>query len=246
MSLPPLHFDATEQALQHLIGDMNTAGYAVVQDFIDSDTLRSLQAYVRDRVAEAGGEYVAPTGAPALLGSGLDEIGRAPAFLGLLAALYEKDRGNRPQPPYPHQVLRCLSGATGVPHSYLFHFDSFVVTALLPIEIPASGRSGDLIMWPNLRPVRSSYFGNLVDKLLLDNMVTQWLLRRLWQSTAMGFTRIKMIPGNLYLFWGYRSLHANEPCDTDKIRATALFHLGDPHAQSNLARRLRRARQPQH
>jgi hypothetical protein len=32
-----------------------------------------------------------------------------------------------------------------------------------------------------------------------------------------------MIPGNLYFFWGYRTVHANEACDPDKIRATALW-----------------------
>ena len=41
--------------------------------------------------------------------------------------------------------------------------------------------------------------------------------------------RIKMVPGNLYLFWGYRSVHTNEPCDPASIRATALFHYANPH-----------------
>jgi hypothetical protein len=48
-----------------------------------------------------------------------------------------------------------------------------------------------------------------------------------------------MKPGNLYLFWGYRSIHTNEPCDPDKIRATALFHYVDPHIGSRLKRALR-------
>jgi hypothetical protein len=51
-----------------------------------------------------------------------------------------------------------------------------------------------------------------------------------------------MVPGNLYLFWGYRSVHANQACDPDKIRATALFHFGDPRTNSRLRRFTGRAK----
>jgi len=51
-----------------------------------------------------------------------------------------------------------------------------------------------------------------------------------------------MVAGNLYLFWGYLSVHANEPCDPDKIRATALFHFGYPHTGTALRRFTGKAR----
>jgi hypothetical protein len=35
-------------------------------------------------------------------------------------------------------------------------------------------------------------------------------------------------------------VHTNMPCDPDKVRATALFHFGDPHSDSRLKRLLRR------
>jgi len=54
--------------------------------------------------------------------------------------------------------------------------------------------------------------------------------------------QIPMVPCNLYFFWGYRTVHANEACDPDKIRATALFHFGDPHANSGLRRFTGRAK----
>lgn len=50
--------------------------------------------------------------------------------------------------------------------------------------------------------------------------------------------RLKLIPGNLYLFWGYCSLHANDECHPDLLRATALLHFGNPHHDSALARLL--------
>ena len=105
------------------------------------------------------------------------------------------------------------------------------MTALIPIEIPKEGRPGDLLMYPNTRPIRKHYAASLVDKLLLHNVVRQKMLRACVNSKWFGPMRIKMEPGNLYLFWGYRSIHTNEPCDPDKLRATALFHYANPHIE---------------
>ena len=55
------------------------------------------------------------------------------------------------------QVLRCLKGKSGLKHALRFHYDSYVVTALLPVIIPSQGSAGHLVMAPNWRPVRSSY-----------------------------------------------------------------------------------------
>ncbi len=46
------------------------------------------------------------------------------------------------------------------------------------------------------------------------------------------------MPGNLYLFSGYRSLHANDECDPAMLRATILLHFGNPHHESLMARAL--------
>jgi hypothetical protein len=73
----------------------------------------------------------------------------------------------------------------------------------------------------------------LIDKILLDNALTQWILRRM-AKTNPRFVKVAMTPGDLYFFWGYRSVHTNAPCDADKVRATALFHYVDPHRESRL------------
>lgn len=103
--------------------------------------------------------------------------------------------------------------------------------------MPSAGKTGDLIMFPNLRGIRKSYVANLLDKVLLDNRVTQFALKWGVTSGRLRSTRVRMQPGNVYFFWGYRSVHANEPCDRDQIRATALFHYVNPHVNSR-ARRL--------
>jgi hypothetical protein len=119
-------------------------------------------------------------------------------------------------------------------HSWLFHYDSYVVTILIPIEIPTTGQTGDFLIIPNTRPIRGNRAANLVDKVLLDNRATQWMLRVFTAIGVIRPTRIKMVPGNAYFFWGYRSVHTNEPCDPDQVRATALFHYVNPHAGESL------------
>ena len=107
-------------------------------------------------------------------------------------------------------------------------------TALIPILIPAEGQPGDLILLPNTRPFRKTYLRNLFDKMMLDNPFTQKLLRKRWERGSKEIVKIKMVPGNLYFFWGYRSIHTNEAIDPHNIRATALLHFGNHHESSKL------------
>jgi len=159
-----------------------------------------------------------------------------------MGRIYEAGRGRAAPTQSLYQVLRCLTGKTNLKHAYFFHYDSYVVTALLLIITPEEGRTGDLVMKPNHRSVRSPYFANLVDKILVDNQVSQKIFRRQTEAGRSGFVKVRIVSGNLFLFWGYRSRHANEPCDPAKIRATALFHFGDPHADSGLRKFTGRAR----
>ena len=87
-------------------------------------------------------------------------------------------------------------------------------------------------MLPNTRKVRKNYFFNALDKIVLDNPLTQAVLRKTTTSNRLHVTRVRMSPGNIYFFWGYRSVHTNEPCDPDKVRATALFHYANPHRET--------------
>ena len=137
-------------------------------------------------------------------------------------------------------MLRCLAGESGKGHSLIFHYDSYVVTALLPVEIPDAREAGDLIMLPNRRRIRRFYISSLLDKVMLDNRLTQSVLRFMHRNGLLRMTRIKMVPGNAYFFWGYRSVHANEACAPAHTRATALYHFGNPHGGSGVGRHVRR------
>jgi hypothetical protein len=106
----------------------------------------------------------------------LGKIADSPTLKHICMRAYEQAT-SRPA-PYPsyYQILRCLTGETSRKHSMVFHFDSYVLTLLLPIEVQAGEENGELILLPNFRPIRRWYVSNLIDKILLDNALTQWFL----------------------------------------------------------------------
>jgi hypothetical protein len=234
-SVVPVTLDPVpDEAIRSLVKDMNQNGVGVLRNYIQPADLSQLKKFVEGTVEAAGGEYVGFDGKEKLRGTLLGEIGDQPEFLSLMRRVYEQECGSPAPKQSIYQVLRCLKGKSGLKHSLMFHYDSYVVTALLPIIIPTEGNAGHLVMAPNWRRLRSSYMLNMLDKLLLDNRLTQTVLRYAFKTGRLGLKQIAMVPGNLYLFWGYRAIHANEACDPDKIRATALFHFADPHMDSGL------------
>lgn len=227
---------ASRETIRQIINDINTKGYGCLPGFIAPDNLRIMRSFVQSALQKSGGEYVGFAGPSSVEGSTLDTLGSNPAFRDLMEQIYEQGTGKKaPNTPF-YQVLRCLSGESAKKHSMNFHYDSYVVTALIPIEIPTSSPTGDLIILPNTRRIRSSYLLNAVDKVLLDNQLTQAFLRTMTRWRKLSMVRLKPVPGDIYFFWGYRSIHTNEACDPDKVRATALFHYANPHAESRLKR----------
>ncbi len=234
--------EVSHEKIVDLVADMNTKGFGLLPGYLQPEELAGLQSFVQRAVADAGEQYVAFSGEEPVAGTLLQALSNSPAFVDVLHQIYElgADRSAPDQSLY--QLLRCLKGESGLKHVLLFHYDSYVVTALLPVIIPTEGLTGKLVIAPNVRPIRSSYLFNLIDKIILDNPVTQMVLRRAYRLGLLKLKQIPMVPGNLYFFWGYRSVHANEACDPDKIRATALFHFGDPHASSRLRKFTGRAK----
>jgi len=234
--------EVSRERIIDLVADMNRVGFGVLSGYLEPGDLENLRQFVETAVAAAGGEYVVLTGEEAVAGTLLEKLSASPRFVDLLHQVYEQGSGRVAPNQSLYQVLRCLKGKSGLKHALRFHYDSYVLTALLPVIIPSQGSAGHLVMAPNWRPVRSSYLFNLLDKIILDNPATQFLLRHAFRSGLLKLKQIPMVPGNLYFFWGYRTVHANEACDPDKIRATALFHFADPHADSGLRRFTGRAK----
>ena len=232
--------ELSEDEIFSLVRDIDRDGYAVLPRYILDSDIDVLRQFVRDAVAAAGNSYTALSGPAPVAETVLGKMASSPAIRRICMRAYEIAT-SRPAPDQPYyQILRCLTGSSGREHSMVFHFDSYVLTLLLPIEVPRGKESGELIVLPNIRQIRRWYASNLIDKILLDNRVAQRVLHVMAKSHPERFVRIPLVPGNLYFFWGYRSIHTNAPCDADKIRATALFHYLDPHEDSKLKKLLRR------
>lgn len=207
-------------------------GYAVVSNYVPSEKIAGAECFVRDAVSRNGGQYIGFNGSAELGGTFLQSMGQDASFIELCKAIYAAKTHREPPEAKFYQVLRCLAGDTARRHSMVFHYDSYVLTALFPIIIPQTGMRGDLLMIPNLRPLRSTYAMNLADKMLVDNPASQRLLKRMYERGSKKLTHVQMTPGNLYFFWGYMSLHTNEAIDPGSVRATALFHYANPHEAS--------------
>ena len=232
-------FCSLDTDAQRLVaGELNKFGYACVNNFLQPEQLQELRNYVAEQAQQHQGQYFAHHGGAALTGTLLGSIGSAPELEAMLAGIHRQGTGRNAYQQTIQIVLRCVQGQTGKYESNCFHYDASLLTALVPVEIPTQGEArGDLLLFPNSRRVRSSVLLNVIEKALLQNKLARraitLAIRRHWLEPF----RLALVPGNLYLFWGYRSLHANEPCDPANRRATAIFHYGDPHAGS-LATRL--------
>ncbi len=218
----------------HCIADeLSNRGTACIANFISSEQLVSLQNTVAAEAEKHKNRYFAHHGGSEIESSLLGTLGASTEFRGLLEKVYQAGAGKDAYSDEIFKVLRCVQGTSGRRESNCFHYDASLVTALLPIEIPTEGVDrGDLILFPNLRRVRSSVFLNVVEKALLQNALSRKLISSAVRHKVLRPEKLQLVPGNLYLFWGYRTLHANEPCDPASRRATAIFHYGDPHAGS--------------
>jgi len=230
--------ELSDDKINAIAREMNTEGIYCHRDFLSAEDLARMRGFVSSAIS-VGGQQSVSLKNNELAGSDLEVLANCPEFQSLFSRIYSAGLGRSPPEVHFYQILRCLTGKSVVSHSLMFHYDSYAVTALVPVEIPQSGKRGDFLIIPNTRGIRSNYLFNLVDKVMLDNALTQRILRtRL--SLGKGIRRVAMVPGSLYLFWGYRSIHTNEPVDEGAVRATALFHYADPHADSYLKRRLGR------
>jgi len=217
--------------------EMNRKGYACLPEYLTPQQLSQLREQVTEQACLHRGEYFAHHGGAEVASSLLAVLGAAPEFQGLLADIYQLGAGEPAHSDRIYLVMRCVQGQTGRKESNCFHFDASLVTALLPVEIPQEGdECGDLLLFPNLRRIRSNALLNVLEKALLQNRLSRRLITRAIHRGLLKPQRLQLVPGNLYLFWGYRSLHANEPCNPANLRATAIFHYGDPHAGSLLTR----------
>lgn len=233
----PQFLNFGDEVIAAIAQDMNKNGYACIPGFLNEQQLAQLREQVATEANIHNGQYFAHHGDTALAGSLLVSLKAAPELQSLLQEVYRQGAGQTAPSSEIFPVLRCVQGDSGRRESNCFHFDATLVTALVPVEIPQEGKEnerGHLLVFPNLRRVRSNVLINVAEKALVQNAFSRKLISLGIVLRLLRPQRLQLVPGNLYLFWGYRSLHANEPCNPAFRRATAIFHYGDPHAGSLL------------
>ncbi|AHF66954.1 MULTISPECIES: hypothetical protein [Pseudomonas] len=228
-------FDALQ--IQHLANDIDAQGFTTLTNILSDTDLEQLRAFTDSQASKHPGEYFAYHGEKSLGESLLASLWSDPTFKQLMASLYRHAALQESPSEQIFPVLRCIQGSQGVRESNCFHFDASLVTALIPIYIPVDGEEcGDLMLFTNARKLRNNVARNVVEKALLQNRFSRWLTCAAINRGWLRPTVLKLQPGNIYLFWGYRSLHANQPCSPGLKRATAILHFGDPHSGSTLTR----------
>ncbi|MCW1381420.1 hypothetical protein OLX02_01155 [Novosphingobium sp. KCTC 2891] len=218
-------------------------GFVCLQDAVAPEWVERARAYVRRHLAANGDKFFSIIRPADEAGSPFDELVHDPKIVGLLEGV---GRIACPQATFDdevYNVLRVIAGPKGTDGSCEFHYDATVVTMLVPIFMPEGEphNSGELLTFPNKRPYRGSVLTNLAEKALVQN---KWAWDRTEQEARANLSQHMQLlhPGNLYLFWGYRTLHGNLPCAPNSLRTTLLLHHGDPHGGNALLKAVRSGR----
>lgn len=229
---------------QQVVGELNSKGFFSIQNAIAPEVLEQFRSEVKRLVKIKGERYFSLINPYKETDSAFKVLGESKNFNQLMGNLAAAGTSRNVSKSKMLNVLRVVTGSKADERSLQFHFDATVVTALIPIYIPdgESKKSGHLVALPNFRKIRSSAFINLIEKLFFQNLLVQKLTAHFLLRNKSERHVMKLQPGNIYFFWGYRTLHANLPIDPKILRATLIFHLGNPHENSGMIKTIAKLR----
>ena len=216
-----------------LATELDEKGFVCIENAIDPAWIERAQAYVHRLVEQKGKRYFALNWLSRNRGTPPQELTDDPQMRRLMAKLAQIGCPKAGLDEEIYTGLRVVAGRTGDERSLLYHYDKHVITALAPILIPQGPkrRAGELVVFPNRRGYRRFVLFNIIEKAIVQS---SWYRNRVTRKLAAGdLPNLKYLkPGNLYLFWGYRTYHSNFPVADDMVRATMLLHYGNPHPAS--------------
>ncbi|MET0699538.1 MAG: hypothetical protein ABWY93_07715 [Mycobacterium sp.] len=163
--------------------------------------------------------------------------GGVESFLHSLTSLPDGPQGYA---GYRQRVLRILDGSGLDSPPFDWHYDANAVTMLVPIVIPDDG-SGHVAIFPDHRPHRRSAALSAAERLFVHNKIYGRRLRRRFDGDPAAFT-VPLVPGDAYLFRGYRALHATLPWAPGTLRVTLLLQYGHPYGPEGAVTQAVRAR----
>lgn len=215
-----------------IVASLDRTGWVCLENVISDDWLARARDHVRSLINRHGEKYF-------IIIRPADEEGSPPRELAchplMQAMLRDVTRLGYARGAVEweeiYNTLRVVAGPDGHRGSREFHYDASVVTALVPIFIPepGNGHCGDLAIFTNKRGYRN-LFANLIEKAVVQSRPYRRMMARKVDDDLEANRRM-LRPGNVYLFWGYRSYHGNLPCAANTLRATMLLHHGNPHGR---------------
>ena len=224
------------------INKLEKEGFYCFENLIDKSQLDSLVQLVKEKLSENNNKYFF------LADQKLNNtIINDKEFISIFEKIFENISLNlnlkNPNKQEIYKVLRVITGNKNEKESYRYHFDAHLFTVLVPIIIPEREKShnGDLIIFPNIRKVINSLYLNIIQKIIFQNRFTKFLLKNnyIFKNKSV---LLKLKPGNVYIFYGYRTLHGNQSIDYRDVRATLLLHFYDIFNDSKLIKLNRKLR----
>lgn len=224
------------------INKLEKEGFYCFENLIDKSQLDSLVQLVKEKLSENNNKYFF------LADQKLNNtIINDKEFISIFEKIFENISLNlnlkNANKQEIYKVLRVITGNKNEKESYRYHFDAHLFTVLVPIIIPEREKShnGDLIIFPNIRKVINSLYLNIIQKIIFQNRFTKFLLKNnyIFKNKSV---LLKLKPGNVYIFYGYRTLHGNQSIDYRDVRATLLLHFYDIFNDSKLIKLNRKLR----
>jgi hypothetical protein len=223
-------------SIAELASELDRTGFVCLEGVVSKDWLREARADVESNLTRYGQNDFCIINPANESGTPADRLvsdaGVRATMVGLASVRCPRKIAEAEE---IETCLRVLAGPEREATSFAFHYDATVITMLVPLFIPeaGAGQSGELIVFPNWRPLRRSALMNIADKFIVQNPLYRKRMERKSKRAPEKYS-VALKPGNVYLFWGYRTYHGNGPCAANTLRATLLVHYGDPHHGSPL------------
>lgn len=226
--------------INKLKSEIESNGYAELDSFITENELSILRNLVNEELTKNNNQYFFLS-----TKNSDNKVLNDKEFLKkneiLLKKLTEVYKFHIRESEETYKVLRVVTGFKSKKVSLDYHFDAHLLTLLVPIYIPdrEGSNNGHLIIFKNFRSITKSLFKNIFQKIFYQST----FFKKLFINT--GFVKgqiLKLKPGNIYIFNGFRTLHTNLNIDPKDIRATLLVHYHDIFKDSYLVKKNRENR----
>lgn len=230
-----IQINTSDENIEKIFQSLNKNGLHCIENSIPKDLLDQFQNEIKEYLNENGNRYFSKINPANEPNSSFSFIKNSKSFVALINKLASRALNRKIEDSENLNVLRVITGKNAESQTLKFHFDAYAVTALIPIFIPEGKPqdSGHLVAWLNLRKLRNIQIINLCEKIFFQNILIRKFLSYVVLRNPEKFMH-KMVPGNIYLFWGYRTLHANFGVNKDFLRSTFLFHGGNVMQNSHI------------